>query len=99
MPAATADDFGVIRTTTGDKGIILTLEAKQSQSRPLDPGSYLVQQWDKVDDSKKADIGKLSKTTEPDKTCLQLLQLCGQMDLETVEYSIFYTDVVCLHPL
>lgn len=90
--AANADGFGVLSTSRGIEGPLLTLEAQQPMSRPLNPGSFLADQWNKVPD--KVEVGSLNGDMEPDRACLQLLKICGQMDLDGAPFSIFYTDYV-----
>lgn len=90
--AASADAFG--GTETGDA--TLSCETNQPMARPLLPGRQLAEQWGEVSPDRRGDADALSKSQDPDRACVQILQLCGSAFLDQLPILLLYTDQVCM---
>lgn len=72
------------------------MEAQQSLARPLLPCFGLVEQWTQNDAAAPGRLGKLDRNRDPDRACMQLLQLCGCAYLDQLPLCFLYTDKVRL---
>ncbi|KAK9814970.1 hypothetical protein WJX73_003607 [Symbiochloris irregularis] len=83
--------------STHEQGFpIAVWEGQQQASRPAGPGHFLAEQWDKVPPEKrtygKIVTKKLSRTKDPQRACLQLSQVCGEMHLAGLTHALLFTD-------
>lgn len=73
------------------------LEGKLKSSRPFLSGFQLGDCWHLVplEDKKRYKSEKyMKRECDPTRSCLQIMQVCGEMHQDNLEYAILFTDEV-----